>query len=92
MTTSHSHKKDSGDAPTKKELILEAARALEKPRFTPAEIEQIRRQLISQLGAASGKTSADYIVSVLKEAGLVEATFDSASWISAMSLLSRTGK
>ena len=33
-------------------------------------IEQIRRQLISQLGAANGKTSADYIVSVLKEAGI----------------------
>jgi hypothetical protein len=70
LTTSHSNTKDSGGASTKKELILEAARSLEKPRFTPAEIEQIRRQLISQLGAATGKTSADYIVSVLKEAGM----------------------
>jgi hypothetical protein len=39
------------------------------PRFTPAEIEQIRRQLIARAGV-QGKTSADYIVSVLKEAGL----------------------
>ncbi len=70
MTGSHSNKKDSGDASTKKELILEAAREMEKPRFTPAEIEQIRRQLISHLGATGGKTSADYIVSVLEEAGL----------------------
>jgi hypothetical protein len=42
---------------------------LGKPRFTPAEIEQIRRQLIAQLGER-GKTSPDYIVSVLEEAGL----------------------
>lgn len=48
---------------------MEAARALRKPRFTPAEIEQIRRQLIAQLGAP-GKTSPDYIVSVLEEAGM----------------------
>jgi hypothetical protein len=56
-------------SPTKKKLILEAARALAKPRYTPAEIEQIRRQLIAHLGG-EGKTSADYVVSVLKEAGL----------------------
>lgn len=56
-------------SPSKKALILELARNLSKPRFTPAEIEQIRRQLIAQLGA-SGKTSSDYIVSVLEEAGL----------------------
>jgi hypothetical protein len=59
----------SGGSATKKALILQAARALGKPRFTPAEIEQIRRQLIAQLGA-HGKTSPDYIVSVLEEAGL----------------------
>ncbi len=69
MTTSHSDKSASGESSTKKKLILEAAHALGKPRFTPAEIEQIRRQLISQLGAG-GKTSADYIVSVLEEAGM----------------------
>jgi hypothetical protein len=50
-------------------MILEAARGLDKPRFTPAEIEQIRRQLIAQFGAR-GKTSPDYIVSVLEEAGM----------------------
>jgi hypothetical protein len=58
-----------GDSSTKKSLILELAQALGKPRFTPAEIEQIRRQLIAQLGA-SGKTSTDYIVTVLQEAGM----------------------
>jgi hypothetical protein len=56
-------------SPSKKALILELARNLGKPRFTPAEIEQIRRQLIAQMGAG-GKTSSDYIVSVLEEAGL----------------------
>jgi hypothetical protein len=50
-------------------MILEIAQGLAKPRFTPAEIEQIRRQLIAHLGA-QGKTSSDYIVSVLEEAGL----------------------
>ena len=57
------------EAPPKKELILTVARELAKPRFTPAEIEQIRRQLIAHHGE-HGKTSADYIVSVLEEAGL----------------------
>jgi hypothetical protein len=55
--------------PSKKELVLELARALGKPRFSPAELEQIRRQMIARLGDR-GKTSADYIVSVLEEAGL----------------------
>ncbi len=44
------------DHPTKKEMILEIARELAVPRFTPAEVEQIRRQLMARLGAA-GKTS-----------------------------------
>jgi hypothetical protein len=61
--------KDGGGTSSKKELILEAARELDKPRFTPAEIEQIRRRLIAQLGE-HGKTSADYIVTVLEEAGM----------------------
>jgi hypothetical protein len=69
LSTNHSNKDVSAESPTKKALILEAARALERPSFTPAEIEQIRRQLIAQLGAP-GKTSSDYIVSVLEEAGL----------------------
>jgi hypothetical protein len=59
----------SRESATKKALILEAARGLAKARFTPAEIEQIRRQLIAQAGAR-GKTSPDYIVNVLKEAGM----------------------
>ena len=69
MTASPSGPNPSGGSPTKKALILEIAQGLAKPRFTPAEIEQIRRQLIAHLGA-QGKTSSDYIVSVLEEAGL----------------------
>jgi len=65
----HSDERVSDESSTKKELILEAAHGLGKPRFTPAEIEQIRRQLIAQLGAR-GKTSPDYIVSVLEDAGM----------------------
>ena len=52
------------DHPTKKEMILEIARELSVPRFTPAEVEQIRRQLVARLGPA-GKTSPDYIAGVL---------------------------
>src|SRR5713226_7100369 len=55
--------------PTKKRLILEIARGLAAPRFTPAEVEQIRRRLIARQGAA-GKTSPDYIAGVLETAGL----------------------
>jgi hypothetical protein len=69
LSTNHSSEPTEHEAQTKKALILESARALGKARFTPAEIEQIRRQLIAQLGE-SGKTSSDYIVSVIKEAGL----------------------
>lgn len=57
------------DFSTKKALILAVAQDLGKSRFTAAEIEQIRRQLISQFGDR-GKTSADYIVGVLEEAGM----------------------
>lgn len=57
------------DHPTKKIMILEIARGLAVPRFTPAEVEQIRRQLVVRLGAA-GKTSADYIAGVLETAGM----------------------
>src|SRR6202011_995559 len=49
--------------------ILVVAQDLGKPRFTAAEIEQIRRQLIAQFGDR-GRTSSDYIASVLKEAGM----------------------
>ena len=54
---------------TKKTMILEIARELSVPRFTPAEVEQIRRQLVTRLGAA-GKTSPDYIAGVLETAGM----------------------
>lgn len=54
---------------TKKSAILKIARGLGKPRITPAEIEQIRRQMIAQMGEP-GKTAPDYIVTVLREAGL----------------------
>ena len=57
------------DHPTKKEMILEIAREFSVPRFTPAEVEQIRRQLVARLGAA-GKTSPDYIAGVLETAGM----------------------
>ena len=68
--TSKSHSEHSdGASLTKKAMILEAARAFGKARFTPAEIEQIRRQLIARLGE-NGKTSEDYIGSVLEEAGM----------------------
>jgi len=57
------------DSETKKGLILGLAHEIGASRFTPAEVEQIRRQMIAHLGER-GKTSADYIVGVLKEAGL----------------------
>jgi hypothetical protein len=56
-------------AETKKQAILEIAEGLGLQRFTPAEVEQIRRQLMVKLGA-SGKTSPDYIAEVLAAAGL----------------------
>src|SRR6202165_3163145 len=55
--------------PTKKKLILEIARALSVPRITPAEVEQIRRQLVARLGPGE-KTPADYIAGVLETAGM----------------------
>ena len=55
--------------PTKKQAILQIARNLSTLKFTPAEVEQIRRQLIALMGAA-GKTSPDYVVGVLEDAGL----------------------
>jgi hypothetical protein len=54
---------------TKKHKILEIAGDFAVERFTPAEVEQIRRQLVVRLGA-QGKTSAEYIAEVLEEAGL----------------------
>jgi len=65
----HSNEHAGEENSTKKALIISAAQELGKPRFTPAEIEQIRRQLIAQLGER-GKTSPDYIVSILEGAGM----------------------
>src|ERR1700682_5675290 len=54
---------------TKKALILQAARAIAAQKFTPAEIEQLRRRLIAEHGE-EGKTGVEYIADVLKSAGL----------------------
>ena len=60
----------SGQGPeSKREAILDIAEGLGLEKYTAAEIEQIRRQLIAKLGT-SGKTSADYIVQVLSSAGM----------------------
>ncbi len=56
-------------SPAKKEMILSAARELKAAMYTPAEIEQIRRRLIADKGE-HGKTSAEYIATVLAEAGM----------------------
>ncbi|MGH9640417.1 MAG: hypothetical protein ACRD3Y_10170 [Bryobacteraceae bacterium] len=69
MRSSHPNEPLPEASSSKKALILAAARELGKPRFTPAEIEQIRRRIIAQLGAR-GKTSSDYIISVLQGAGI----------------------
>jgi hypothetical protein len=69
LTASPSSPNPASGSASKKALIIEIAQGLAKPRFTPAEIEQIRRKLITKMGE-KGKTSADYIVSVLEEAGM----------------------
>jgi hypothetical protein len=53
---------------TKKAMILRAAAAIGAEKWTPAEIEQLRRKLLADHGA-EGKTGADYIVEVLESAG-----------------------
>lgn len=53
---------------TKKEMILETASEISTARWTAAEIEQLRRKLLAEHGEA-GKTGADYIADVLKDAG-----------------------
>src|SRR5947199_2924099 len=54
---------------TKKALIVQAARDIGAQKFTPAEIEQVRRRLIADHGE-EGKTGSDYIADVLKSAGM----------------------
>ena len=54
---------------TRKKRILEIAEDLGVEQFTPAEVEQIRRQLIARFGAGA-KANAEYIHEVLEDAGL----------------------
>ena len=53
---------------TKKILILDTAREIKVEKWTPAEIDQLRRRLVAEHGEA-GKTGPDYIAEVLKDAG-----------------------
>jgi hypothetical protein len=53
---------------TKKALIMEAARELAIQKWTPAEIDQLRRKLIADHGE-EGKSSNEYIAEVLKSMG-----------------------
>ncbi len=53
---------------TKKALILETAGEIGAQKWTPAEIDQLRRRLMAEHGEA-GKTGSDYIAEVLKDAG-----------------------
>ena len=54
---------------TKKSLILQTAREIGVQKWTPAEIDQLRRRLIAEHGEA-GKTGSEYIADVLEAAGL----------------------
>ena len=58
----------SGVSKSKKELILETARQIAASKWTPAEIDQLRRRLIAEHGEIA-KTGSDYIADVLKDAG-----------------------
>jgi hypothetical protein len=53
---------------TKKEMILETARAIGVQKWTPAEIDQLRRRMLAEHGE-EGKTGSDYVAEVLKGAG-----------------------
>jgi hypothetical protein len=53
---------------TKKAMILRAAAAIGAEKWTPAEIDQLRRKLLADHGA-EGKTGSDYIADVLHSAG-----------------------
>jgi phosphoenolpyruvate-protein kinase (PTS system EI component) len=53
---------------SKKALILETAREISASKWTPAEIDQLRRRLVAEHGE-SAKTGSDYIADVLKSAG-----------------------
>ena len=53
---------------TKREMILSTARSMGIQRWATAEIDQLRRKLLSEHGE-HGKTGNDYIADVLKETG-----------------------
>lgn len=53
---------------TKKEMILETARAMGIQRWTTAEVDQLRRKLLAEYGE-QGKTGSEYIAEVLKTMG-----------------------
>jgi len=53
---------------TKKAMILRAAAAIGAEKWTPAEIDQLRRKLLADHGS-EGKTGSDYIADVLQSAG-----------------------
>jgi hypothetical protein len=53
---------------TKKAMILRAAATIGAEKWTPAEIEQLRRKLLAEHGS-EGKTGSDYIAEVLESAG-----------------------
>jgi hypothetical protein len=53
---------------TKKEMILETARAMGIQRWTTAEVDQLRRKLLAEYGE-HGKTGSEYIADVLKAMG-----------------------
>jgi len=59
----------SDEQKTKRIMILETAREIGAEKWTPAEIDQLRRKLIAEHGE-EGKTGSDYIADVLKSAGL----------------------
>ncbi|HYL62943.1 MAG TPA: hypothetical protein VE077_10010 [Candidatus Methylomirabilis sp.] len=52
----------------KKDMILESAREIGASKWTLAEIDQLRRKLISEHGEEA-RTNSDYIAEVLKNAG-----------------------
>jgi hypothetical protein len=53
---------------SKKDLILESARAIGPSKWTLAEIDQLRRKLVAEHGE-DAKTNSEYIAEVLKGAG-----------------------
>ncbi len=60
---------EAAETPTKKSLILKIAREMGNERFTPDEIDEICRRMVAQAGP-SARAPADYVATVLKDAGL----------------------